>query len=167
MPVFFMEGLSGAFFKPLALSYALALTVSMVVALTVTPAMCLILLRNAPLQNRESPIVRRLQAVYARLLAPIIRTPKLAYVTVGIITLIGAVIVCPPPPGTPPALAAWWPKLGQSLLPSFKERDFLMHWLAKPGTSWPEMQRITIQGSKDLRAIPGVRNFGATSVRRW
>jgi Cu/Ag efflux pump CusA len=51
--------------------------------------------------------------------------------------------------------------LGQSLLPDFKERDFLMHWLTKPGTSWPEMQRITMQASKELRAIPGVRNFGA------
>jgi Cu/Ag efflux pump CusA len=36
-----------------------------------------------------------------------------------------------------------------------------MHWLTKPGTSWPEMNRITIQGSKELRQIPGVRNFGA------
>jgi Cu/Ag efflux pump CusA len=36
-----------------------------------------------------------------------------------------------------------------------------MHWLTKPGTSWPEMNRITIQGSKELREIPGVRNFGA------
>jgi Cu/Ag efflux pump CusA len=36
-----------------------------------------------------------------------------------------------------------------------------MHWLTKPGTSWPEMNRITIQASKELRAIPGVRNFGA------
>ena len=36
-----------------------------------------------------------------------------------------------------------------------------MHWLTKPGTSWPEMDRITIQASKELRAIPGVRNFGA------
>ncbi|MGB5892607.1 MAG: efflux RND transporter permease subunit, partial [Ignavibacteriaceae bacterium] len=53
------------------------------------------------------------------------------------------------------------PQLGQSLLPSFKERDFLMHWLTKPGTSWPEMNRITIAGSKELRTIPGVRNFGA------
>jgi len=54
-----------------------------------------------------------------------------------------------------------WSHLGQSLLPSFKERDFLMHWLTKPGTSWPEMNRITIQASKELRRIPGVRNFGA------
>ena len=36
-----------------------------------------------------------------------------------------------------------------------------MHWLTKPGTSWPEMDRITIQASKELRTIPGVRNFGA------
>ncbi len=55
MPVFFMEGLSGAFFKPLALSYALAIVASTVVALTVTPAMGFILLRNAPLDKRESP----------------------------------------------------------------------------------------------------------------
>jgi CzcA family heavy metal efflux pump len=146
MPVFFMEGLSGAFFKPLAMSYALALLVSMVIALTVTPAMCLIMLRNAPLEGRESPIVRLLQQNYTKMLAPIIRSPKPAYATVLVIIVAGAII---------------WPRLGQSLLPDFKERDFLMHWLTKPGTSWPEMNRITIQASKELRAIPGVRNFGA------
>ena len=36
-----------------------------------------------------------------------------------------------------------------------------MHWVTKPGTSQPEMVRITTQASKELRAIPGVRNFGA------
>jgi Cu/Ag efflux pump CusA len=65
---------------------------------------------------------------------------------VGIIVLAGLLVV---------------PRLGQELLPSFKERDFLMHWLTKPGTSWPEMNRITIQASKELRTIPGVQNFGA------
>ena len=53
------------------------------------------------------------------------------------------------------------PFLGQSLLPDFKERDFLMHWVTKPGTSHPEETRSSAQASRELRAIPGVRNFGA------
>jgi CzcA family heavy metal efflux pump len=146
LPVFFMEGLSGAFFRPLAISYALAVLASMVVALTVTPAMGLILLHNAPLEKRESPLVRWLHRGYVLVLSRIVRTPRPAYMTVGVIVLAGLIVL---------------PQLGQSLLPSFKERDFLMHWLTKPGTSWPEMNRITIQASKELRTIPGVRNFGA------
>jgi Cu/Ag efflux pump CusA len=163
VPVFFMQGLSGAFFQPLAMAYALALLVSMIVALTVTPALSLMLLRNAPLESRESPIVRWLQAAYVRLLSPIIAAPKYAYVTVCVLVLAGAIVLFAPP--TPekasPLVAKWWPRLGQDLLPSFKERDFLMHWLTDPSTSWPEMNRITIQASHELRAIPGVRNFGA------
>jgi len=146
VPVFFLEGLSGAFFQPLVLSYALAMLASMLVALTVTPAMALILLRNVPLERRLSPLVPWLQRGYEAMLSRIISTPRPAYATVGVIALAGIVV---------------WPYLGQSLLPSFKERDFLMHWLTKPGTSWPEMNRITIQASKELRSIPGVRNFGA------
>jgi CzcA family heavy metal efflux pump len=146
LPVFVMEGLSGAFFKPLALSYALAVGASMVVALTVTPAMSFILLRNVSLEHRESPLTRWLHRGYDTVLKRIVKTPLKAYLTVGVIVLAGLMVL---------------PHLGQSLLPSFKERDFLMHWLTKPGTSWPEMNRITIQGSKELRNIPGVRNFGA------
>jgi CzcA family heavy metal efflux pump len=146
LPVFVMEGLSGAFFKPLALSYCIAIAVSTVVALTVTPAMSYILLRNVPLEKRESPLIRFLHRVYDRILDSILKKPRPAYVTVFAVVLAGLLV---------------WPQLGQSLLPSFKERDFLMHWLTKPGTSWPEMNRITIQGSKELREIPGVRNFGA------
>jgi len=146
VPVFVMEGLSGSFFRPLALSYSIAIAASMVVALTVTPAMCLILLRNAPLAHQHSRFTRWLQRGYTSLLGRIVTKPRDAYVTVGVFALAGILI---------------WPRLGQSLLPDFKERDFLMHWLTKPGTSWPEMDRITIQASKELRSIPGVRNFGA------
>ena len=63
LPVFFLGGLSGAFFRPLAISYALAVLASMVVALTVTPALACILLRKRQLADRESPLVRWLQAL--------------------------------------------------------------------------------------------------------
>jgi CzcA family heavy metal efflux pump len=146
LPVFFMQGLSGAFFRPLAISYGLAVLASLLVALTVTPAMGLILLRNAPLKEHGSPLARWLQSRYQALLSRIVQMPRGAYVTVGIIALAGVAVT---------------PRLGKELLPSFKERDFLMHWVTKPGTSHPEMYRITVQSSKELRSIPGVRNFGA------
>jgi CzcA family heavy metal efflux pump len=145
VPVFFMGGLSGAFFEPLALSYGLSLLASMVVALTVTPALCLMFLDTMRVE-RESPLVGWLQRHYQAVLARIIRAPAIAYATTGVIVLAGILV---------------WPLLGQSLLPSFKERDFLMHWLTPPGTSHPEMYRVTVLASKELRAIPGVRNFGA------
>jgi CzcA family heavy metal efflux pump len=146
LPVFFLDGLSGAFFRPLAISYALSLLASMVVALTVTPAMGYILLSKAPLSERESPFVRWLQGVYTRMLSVVVPRPKLVYATVGLVALAGVLVV---------------PRLGQSLLPDFKERDFLMHWLTEPGTSVTEEVRITAQSDKELRAIPGVRNFGS------
>ncbi|HEX7171849.1 MAG TPA: efflux RND transporter permease subunit, partial [Candidatus Limnocylindria bacterium] len=145
-PVFFVEGLSGAFFQPLVISYGLALIASMVVALTVTPALAYILLRNAAVEQRESPVARVLQRAYSAILARIIRSARPAFATVAAISLMGVVV---------------WPQLGQSLLPDFKERDFLMHWVTAPGTSLEEEVRITTESSVELRAIPGVRNFGA------
>jgi CzcA family heavy metal efflux pump len=146
VPVFVMKGLSGAFFQPLALSYSIAIAASTLVALTVTPAMSYILLRNVPLERREPRLLKWLHGVYNSILSGIVDKPRRAYAVVGAVVLAGLLVL---------------PQLGQSLLPSFKERDFLMHWVTKPGTSWPEMDRITIQGSKELRAIEGVRNFGA------
>jgi CzcA family heavy metal efflux pump len=145
-PVFFLEGLTGAFFRPLALSYGLALLASMLVALTVTPALALLMLKNARLEKRESPLVPKLQRAYGWALTRIVRRPQPAFGAVAMVVLVGAITL---------------PQLGQSLLPSFKERDFLMHWLGTPGTSHPEMVRITTLASKELRAVPGVRNFGA------
>ena len=145
LPVFFLGGLSGAFFQPLAVSYSLSLLASMVVALTVTPALGLLLLRNAPL-DRESPFVKWLQKSYTGTLTSVIRSPRAAYGVVAVLSIAGVLI---------------YPRLGQSLLPDFKERDFLMHWLTEPGTSVTEEVRITMAANEELIKIPGVRNFGA------
>ena len=68
LPVFFLQGLSGAFFKPLASAYVVAGLVSPLIALTVTPAMVLLLLSNAPIEGRQSPIIPWLHKVYDRVL---------------------------------------------------------------------------------------------------
>jgi len=146
VPILFMEGLSGAFFRPLALSYALAVLASMVVALTLTPAMSLLLLRSAPLERRESPIKLGLVRGYGALLSKALVRPRRAYATVGAVALLGLGVL---------------PFLGSSLLPDFKERDFLMHWLTKPGTSLPEETRISQRACRELRTVPGVRNCGS------
>jgi Cu/Ag efflux pump CusA len=146
MPVFFLDGLSGTFFRPLALSYVLAIMASLFVALTVTPAMCLMLLRNATERNKEPPIVRGLKAIYRGILPVFVGRPIVATVIL-ISAMAGAGVILP--------------RLGEEFLPKFKERDFLMHWLEKPGTSVEAMTRATILASKELRTIPGVRNFGA------
>ena len=146
LPVFFMQGLSGAFFQPLAQAYVVATLVSPMVALTVTPALILIFLSNAPVKERLSPIIPWLHRHYDALLARTLRTPSLAYGATVALMAAGILI---------------WPLLGQELLPSFKERDFLMHWLTKPGTSHPEMVRISRIACQELRTIPGVRNCGS------
>lgn len=147
LPIFMLAGLSGSFFRPLALAYALALLASMLVALTVTPALCLILFRSPrSLEHRESPLVPRMKRSYEKVLTRIITRPRRAYVAVGMTTVLGV---------------ATLPLLGQSLLPAFKERDFLMHWLAKPDTSLQEEVRTTQAVNAELLEIPGVRNAGS------
>jgi CzcA family heavy metal efflux pump len=146
VPVLFLEGLSGSFFRPLVLSYALAVMVSMLVALTVTPALCLLLLSRGKLAQGESPLLRVLKRGYGALLRPQLRRPEPAMAVAVVMSLAGLLV---------------YPTLGTQLLPNFKERDFLMHWLSQPGTSAPEETRVSVSACQDLREIPGVRNCGS------
>ena len=115
--------------------------------MTLTPALALILLRKSQIERRQSPLVGFLQRGYT----------------------LSVVAHHRPAPGGVRRVRRGHPRRpdagarcsGQSLFPAFKERDFLIHWVTQPGTSAAEMQRTTIAVSKELRAIPGVRNFGA------
>ncbi|HEU5260050.1 MAG TPA: efflux RND transporter permease subunit [Gemmatimonadales bacterium] len=141
VPVFLMEGLAAAFFKPLALSYTFALLAAMVVAMTVTPALGLLLLRNTPLERRESPVLAWLRRGYDAVLARTINAPRTALLTAVVVVAVGLAV---------------WPWLGQSLLPSFKEGYLRIDWVGAPGTSHPAMVRMMTLASRELRAIPGV-----------
>jgi CzcA family heavy metal efflux pump len=146
LPVFFLTGLAGTFFRPLAIAYVLAILASLVVALTVTPAMCLLLLPGAADRRGESPLVALLKRLYRARLPGFVAQPRWSLIGLAAVTVIAGASV---------------PFLGEEFLPQFKETDFLMHWVEKPGASIEAMDRVTILASKELRAVPGVRNFGS------
>lgn len=146
LPIFFLDGLSGSFFRPLAVAYVLAVLASLGVALTVTPALSLMLLSRVRKDRGDPPLTRVLKRGYRTVLPRIVARPRWAVAIVLTVFLVTGVA---------------FPFLGEAFLPEFKETDFLMHWVGKPGTSLEAMTRITTQASKELRTIPGVRNFGS------
>jgi Cu/Ag efflux pump CusA len=108
--------------------------------------MAYIFLRNAKLEDRDPPVVRVLKRWYAKGLRPIVRRPVPGYLALAAFGVVGIVAA---------------PLLGQSLLPSFKERDFLMHWVTQPGTSNAEEVRVSQLACNELMTIPGVNNCGS------
>jgi Cu/Ag efflux pump CusA len=145
LPVFFMNGLAGAFFPDVAGAFLLALVASMVVALTVTPALAALIATRTAF-DRDSPVASWMQRGYQASLGRIVSRPRLAYGAAGV-----AVV----------AAFAAVPFLSTSLLPTLKEEQLLIRWDGPPGTSLPEMNRVTARAATELRSVPGVRDVGA------
>lgn len=150
LPIFFLGGVAGAFFRPLALAYILAVLSSLGVALTVTPALSLLLLPRAVERRREPPLVRAVRAVYGVVLQPCLRVPVVPLGLLAGLTLLAVVL---------------YPRLREEYLPEFLERDFLMHWVAKPGTSIDFMRDDIVRVSQEMRRETRVREFGAHVAR--
>lgn len=146
LPIFFLDGIAGAFFRPLALAYILAILASLVVALTVTPALSYMLLTGDRGRGDEAPVARLLRRAYGAVLPRLLDKP---YAALGVI--LAALVLS----------GAATTRFGSEFLPEFQETDFLMHFVAKPGASVEEMDRMTVLASRELRAVPGVRNFGS------
>ena len=146
LPVLVVGQVTGLFLRPLALSYALAILASMLVALTVTPALALVLYSGAAPGRLGSAPLRWLEARYTPLLARLVHRPVRLYAAVALL-MVTAVVVLPL-------------LVGRSLVPTLRDRDLLIHWQAAPGTSLTEMNRITARASRELRTIPGVRDVG-------
>lgn len=136
LPIYSMSGVAGAFFRPLASAYILAVLASLVTALTVTPALSLMLLPDAVGKRRESPLVRLVRWIYARMLPVALNRPVLSMGTL-VLLFVGALWL--------------YPQLKKEYLPQFQENDFLMHWVAKPGTSIDVLREDIQTVSREMR----------------
>ena len=145
VPLIFTGGVAGAFLPHVALAYLTAVVTSMVVAMTVTPAIGLVLWSRWPAERRESPLVRALRRGYQSALVRLVRRPRTVLAAAGVLVLAGILVV---------------PFTTQSLIPGFRDRSLLIHWDGPAGTSLPEMNRVVARASQELRSLPGIRNVG-------
>jgi CzcA family heavy metal efflux pump len=143
IPVLTLSGVAGRIFAPLGVAYILSILASLVVALTVTPALSMLILGGRPPSREEPPLIHWLKKHYISLLERIERAPVL--VIGGVI----AMTVC--------GLAAL-PFFSTSFLPELREGHYILHMQAVPGTSLDESLRIGREVASALSKLPFVRS---------
>src|ERR1700722_16491010 len=142
LPILLMSGLQGAFFRPLSISFLLAVGLSLLVAMSVTPALCvLVMARHIP--RSEAAFLRYLKRGQLGAIAWLNERPRTLLAIALVAGLAGIVLL---------------PMLGARLLPDFRENYLIAHASLRPGISLPETARVGAQISKGLIAIPGVKS---------
>ena len=149
VPLLFLEGLEGRFFQPLGIAYIVSILASLVVALSVTPALCRFVFAKTygaggaadARGHGDSPLVRFLKARYEPLLRASIRRRGMVLAGAGALTLASFVLAS---------------TFGSSFLPIFREGTFTVFLMAPPGTSLAESDRLARGVELQLAAIDGV-----------
>jgi len=156
-PVAFVSGLTGAFLRPMVLAFVLAVAASMVVALTVTPALAAVLLGGdrtpgpGPRWSRlaSGRVLTGPGRAYRAALRRSLRLPRWVLAVLGLAGL-GTLAVLPGMhPGTP----------------QFQDRNLVIHWTGALGMSLPELDRLAARTSRELAALPAVGDVAATVGR--
>ena len=147
LPLLFLGGVAETFSKPAIISYLVAVAASTVVALTVAPALSLVLFRGEREERGARPIDRMVTRLVTRASSWLIARPIAGLAAAAALAI--AVLIATPSIGA------------GSLLPAPQDRSLVIRWQAQPGTSLTEMSRITSEATGRLAAIGGVRDVGA------
>lgn len=145
IPVLTLSGLAGRIFSPLGIAYISSILASLLVALTLTPALSMTLLAHRRLRTEEPPLVRWMKRRYIGLLEQIERAPKLIMALAVLITVGG--------------LAAL-PFLHSSFLAELHEGHYIVHMASAPGSSLDDSLRRGRQVTVALLKLPFVRSVG-------
>lgn len=147
VPLLTLSGVAGKLFAPLGFAYISAIMASLVVALTLTPALCYLLLPHAGLETADPPLIRIIKRGYTRLLRRIERHYK---TTLGIVFLLVALGL------------GMLPLFKSQFIPNLHEGHYILHMTAVPGTSAQESLRLGERVAAALGDIKGVK-----SVAQW
>ena len=147
MPILTLSGVAGRLFSPLGVAYIFSVLASLLVALTVTPALSLVLLGEQKLlERKESPFAHWLKDKYKQILNRIENNSRLVISGVIIITLAGF---------------ACLPLFGSSFIPQLKEGHFIGHVALAPGTSLEQSTAISKRITAALFKLPFIQSVGA------
>ena len=153
IPLFFLTGMEGRMLKPLGIAFIVALFMSLIVAMTVTPLMCKLMLSNDNYLNKnikDSWLTRKLTGFYERSLEWVLRNKKkVLYPTIGV--FIFTVIL--------------FFTLGRSFLPEFNEGALTITTVAKPGVSLEETNRLGNLMETELLKIPEITSTARRTGR--
>lgn len=142
LPILMMSGLQGAFFRPLSIAFLLAVGLSLLVAMSATPALCvLVMARHIP--KPEAAVLQHLKRGQLRAIGWLNARPRALLAIVLASGLAGVIFL---------------PLLGARLLPDFRENYLIAHASLRAGISLTETTRVGEQISKGLIAIPGVKS---------
>ena len=149
-PVLTMSGLAGNLFGPLGIAYIWAILASLVVALTVTPALSLVMLGGRDLPPQEPPLVHWLKKGYLALLLQVEKIPLVLASVVVLLIVLGVGILF---------------FLTSSFLPELREGNITVHMTAVPGTSLEESLRLGDRLTQGLLEVPSVRSVAQRAGR--
>ncbi len=142
VPVLTLSGVAGSLFAPLGIAYIAAIMASLAVALTVTPALALTLLRGTD-DTPEPALQRRLRQRYAGMLTRVEQHPRGLAITVVVLCLAALIVL---------------PFLQGSFLPTLREGHYIVHMRLAPGASVQASQDLGVRVSRALLQVPGVRS---------
>lgn len=156
IPLAYLDGVPGAFFRSLALTMVVALLTSLALAITLTPTLAVMLLRpkTGPVHSeleQGGPVLRRLIAAYEWVVLRALHHSRIAMACIALVILGGV---------------ALYSRLESDFLPAMDEGAFVLDYFSRPGTSLSETDRMLRHVEQILRATPEIESYSRRTGAR-
>lgn len=153
LPLFFLSGMEGRMLRPLGISFIVSLFASMIVAVTLTPVLCSMLLTGEKTLRRaekEPPVSAWLKQHYRRALQWVMEHKRGVLASVCVLFVAGVVLFL---------------GMGRSFLPGFNEGSLTINIATQPGISLPESDRIGRTVEEILLTVPEIQTVARKTGR--